>query len=55
MSTVVVITIVLALLVGASANKFFKKDDSIPEEIAEDVIKSQTGLDIDFTPESKEK
>jgi hypothetical protein len=30
------------------------KDDNIAEEIIEEVIKKETGLSIDLTPESKE-
>lgn len=31
------------------------EEDNIVEEVAEDVIKGRTGLDIDLTPDSKEK
>ena len=30
------------------------KQDALIEEVAEDVIKAETGLDVDLTPGSKE-
>lgn len=36
-------------------NQFFKlEDDNVIEEILEDVLKHETGIDIDFTPNTPE-
>jgi hypothetical protein len=49
--------IALLFLVGCEAfnEKFGVKDDNIVEEILEDVIKKETGIDMDLTPSSEEK
>jgi hypothetical protein len=41
-------------IVGYSAHLITKKDDTAIEEMAEDYIKSETGKDVDLTPDSKE-
>ena len=41
-------------IVGYSAHLITKKDDGTVEEMAEDYIKSETGKDVDLTPDSKE-
>lgn len=43
----------LLLLSSCVAFKGFKQDALI-EEIAEEVLEAQTGLDVDFSPGSKE-
>lgn len=48
------IIIAVVGIVGYSAHKITKKDDTPIEEYAEDYIKKETGKDIDFTPDSKE-
>lgn len=53
-SIIIIATIVAAAtLVGLVSTCFFK-DDSIIEEVAEEVIEKETGLKIDLTPSSKE-
>ena len=53
--------LIIAILAGAAilsavATKAFKiPDDSVAEEFLEDVIKDQTGLDLDLTPSSPEE
>ena len=53
--------IIIAILAGAAilstvATKVLNlEDDGVAEEFVEDVIKDQTGLDIDLTPSSPEK
>lgn len=54
MGATILIVLVLAGAIGLGAKYLTKQDDSPVEEIAEEVIKSQTGIDIDLTPESKE-
>lgn len=45
----------VAFFAGFSSHFLFKnKQDSLIEEAAEAVIKHQTGMDIDFTPDSQE-
>ena len=38
-----------------SVIKVLLKEDGIVEELAEDVLESQTGLKVDFSPESPEE
>lgn len=55
------ILVVLAVLTGLAvisvvATKALKlEDDNFAEELVEDVIQDQTGLDIDLSPSSPEK
>ncbi len=35
--------------------KIYHKDDAPLEELAEEIVKETTGIDIDFTPDSKEQ
>lgn len=45
-----------SLLSCSGANeKIGQKDDWIGEELAEEAIKYETGLDVDLTPQSSEK
>lgn len=54
------ITAIMAILVGSlviiGCDRFCKDypDDNIIENLLEDIIKSETGLEIDLTPESIE-
>jgi len=45
----------VSIIVGSVSHLIFKKKDSAVEQIAEKIIESQTGIDIDFTPEDKSK
>jgi len=51
-----IVVIVGSLILGIGSVYVFKmpKDNPV-EEIAEEVIKSQTGVDVDLTPSSTEK
>lgn len=44
----------VCLVVSLIARKFLG-DDNVIEETAEDIVKQQTGLDVDFSPENPEK
>ena len=44
-----------AATIGIGSRYIFKKDDTIIEEVAEDIVCKKTGICVDFTPESKEK
>lgn len=44
-----------SLIVGVGSWVFFKKEDNPVEELAEEIIKQETGLDIDLSPQSPEK
>lgn len=55
MSTAAIILLILALSIGVSSKYILKKNDSLPEEVAEQFIEEQTGLDIDFSPGDEEK
>ncbi len=49
------IIVAIAILIGFASNKIIKmEEDNIVEEIAEEIVESQTGLDLDFTPDSPE-
>ena len=48
------IIVVVALTVGYISKKYLG-DDNIVEEVAEKVIDSETGIDIDLSPSSPEK
>jgi uncharacterized membrane protein len=56
MKTAIFFALLACLFYACSpVNKFFGiKDDNVVEEMAEEVIKIRTGLDLDLTPESKE-
>lgn len=46
----------MAVLIGLSSVYFLKmKSDNPIEEIAEEVIKNETGADVDLSPTSPEK
>jgi len=45
--------VILIALIGISSVFFFGDDNPI-EEISEEIIKEETGLDIDLTPHSHE-
>ena len=45
--------LVVALVAGYASSKFLGEDNAI-EEAAEEVIESQTGIDLDLTPNSAE-
>ena len=52
----VFIFIASVVLSCSTLNNMFKiKDDHVLEEFSEAIIKKETGLDIDLTPESPEK
>jgi len=48
----VVIIVTIALVIGAASIVITKTNDSPIEQIAEAVIKQQTGLDVDISPEN---
>ena len=48
------IIIAATIIVGVGSKYVFKKDDHPIEELAERILKEQTGIDIDFTPLTKE-
>lgn len=45
------ILIAVALILGISAPYIFKKNDAVVEEISEEIIRYETGVDIDFSPD----
>lgn len=56
MSSFIVIAVVvsLACIVGYLTQHLTRKDDTPIEEACEEVIKEQTGIDIDLSPSSPE-
>ncbi len=51
---IVVGILVVALVAGYVSSRFLGEDNPV-EEAAEEVIESQTGVDIDLSPKSKEE
>lgn len=49
------IVIGVSFVIGAVTSIIIKKKDSPVEQFAEYVIKKETGIDVDFTPEEQEK
>ena len=45
----------ISIVIGSVAHIILKKKDSAIEQLAEKIIKDQTGIDIDFTPDEKEQ
>lgn len=50
----IVVVVAVVAVVGFAAAKITKKDDGPVEEVAEQVIKNETGYDVDLTPGSPE-
>lgn len=50
-----VVTCVLYCSCHYINNRMGLEDDNVIEEVVEDVIEKETGIDIDLTPESAEK
>ena len=61
MTLMIIVILILMILSGISGGcshlnkKLGLKDDNLFEEIMEERIKNQTGLDMDLTPESSER
>ena len=54
-ATIAAICTVLATIIGIGSYQYYKlPQDNIVEEVCEEVIKKETGADIDLSPESKE-
>lgn len=51
----VIIVVAIAIAVGFFAPKLTKKNDSPTEQYAEKVIKDETGVDYDFSPDDAPK
>lgn len=43
-----------SLIIGAVSQFVLKKKDNVVEQIAEKIIKNQTGVDIDLSPDDKD-
>lgn len=46
--------LILVVIIGLSS-VYFYGDDNAVEEISEEILKQETGIDIDLTPSSLEK
>jgi len=49
------IVVGVSLIVGAITTIIIKKKDNVVEQIAEQIIESHTGIEIDFTPGDEEQ
>ena len=47
----IIVIVLLTTVIGVGSVKVLGKDNPV-EEVAEAIVKEQTGLDIDFTPEN---
>ena len=45
----------IAVVLGIASGFLFKKDDNVVEEYCEEIVKEETGIDVDLTPGSPEK
>jgi len=50
-----IIVVGAAVVVGVASRFIFKKTDNVVEEVAEKIIKDKTGIDVDLSPDTKEK
>ncbi len=53
-STIALIIIILAIIVGIISYYIWGPDNEV-EELCEDAIKKETGVDVDLTPGTPEK
>ena len=49
------IVVGVSLIVGAITTIIIKKKDNVVEQIAEQIIETHTGIEIDFTPDEQDK
>lgn len=49
-----IIVVGVATLVGVASRWIFKKTDNVVEEISEQVIKKETGYNIDLSPDTED-
>ena len=49
----VVVVVTIAVVIGLASVFVTKKNDNPVEQAAEAIIKAETGLDVDLTPEQK--
>ena len=49
------IVVGISLIIGSITTIIIKKKDNIVEQIAEQIIESHTGIEIDFTPEEQDQ
>ncbi len=47
----VIYIIIVCVVVGVGATLITKKNDTTAEQLAEKVLKDETGIDIDFSPD----
>ncbi len=50
-----IIIVAAAVIAGVASRFIFKKSDNVIEEIAENIIKSKTGYDVDLSPDTPDK
>jgi len=55
MSALIIIIVVSVLAVGGYVSSLFLGNDNAVEETCEQMIESQTGVDVDLTPASPEE
>lgn len=53
-SMITTAVIVAVALLAGMGSRLFLKDDNVIEEVAEQLIKDKTGVDIDLSPNSPE-
>ena len=54
MSIVAALIVAACIAIGVGAQYIFKADDTMIEEIAEDILETKLGIEIDFSWDSPE-
>lgn len=49
-----IVIVIIAVMVGIGSSVYLNQDDAPVEEAAERIIETETGIDFDLTPGSKE-
>jgi len=49
-SLTIIIVVAIAAIAGAISSRFLG-NDNVVEQVAEDIIKEETGIDVDLSPE----
>lgn len=51
---IILIVVISACAIGGAISGYFWYQDNPVEEVAEEIIKNQTGIDVDLTPTTPE-
>jgi len=54
LSVVIIIVIVAAVAIGGAISSKYLGDDNMVEEISEEIVETQTGIEVDLSPKTPE-